>query len=180
MKGNRPVEDRTLDSVSQICINHPEFQPFLDSISQRKHNQSETTVDALLNDCKESLGGSGHNTQEARKLAIDFFRELERAAFGEIRVGRRGKPTRFIWKVPLLDLKEAICASSNGSHMANRPLNDPARVPETRNTITHSYVLRADLIVTVALPLDLSENEAERLSAFIKTLPIPTNKNTFG
>jgi hypothetical protein len=38
--------------------------------------------------------------------------------------------------------------------------------------LSHAYNLRTNLQVTFDLPADLSASEADRLAAFIKTLPI--------
>jgi len=37
--------------------------------------------------------------------------------------------------------------------------------------IEHSFVLRPDLPISIELPVDLSEQEAARFAAFVKTLP---------
>lgn len=39
------------------------------------------------------------------------------------------------------------------------------------DTLPHSYHLRPDFKVTISLPIDLTQKEAERLSLFIQSLP---------
>lgn len=40
-----------------------------------------------------------------------------------------------------------------------------------KNLLSHSFYLRSDLQVSIDLPIDLSDHEAERLGIFIKSLP---------
>ncbi|MGV3555959.1 MAG: hypothetical protein ACO1OD_11960 [Croceibacterium sp.] len=44
-------------------------------------------------------------------------------------------------------------------------------VKTEQSTLTHTYHLRPDLQVSLDLPRDLSEKEAERLSLFLRSLP---------
>lgn len=38
--------------------------------------------------------------------------------------------------------------------------------------LAHTFNLRSDLVIEIRLPSDLSANEAERLSLFVKSLPM--------
>jgi len=42
--------------------------------------------------------------------------------------------------------------------------------------LSHTFYLRADTPVTFELPVDLTKQEAERIAAFIKTLPIESEQ----
>ena len=49
--------------------------------------------------------------------------------------------------------------------------DDELETDEGRNLLEHAFHLRKDLTVTLELPADLTQPEAERLAAFVLSLP---------
>lgn len=87
---------------------------------------------------------------------IAALREIEASGSGRLVLGRGGYKTRF------------IPAFTNGANAGDggavlKPVPEDAE---------HVFVLRRDPIVRVAVPSDLTFQEAERLSAWVKALAV--------
>lgn len=129
----------------------------------RDKNQTETKLHRML----KHLENDGFDFK--RGEVIGAFRSLETAGCGKYVEGRHGWPSRFVWETKSLHVSSAAKgqepllrdASSNGDDDAS----------EDVEFSEHSFVLRPDLPISFELPTDLSENEASRLAAFIKSLP---------
>ena len=109
-----------------------------------------------------------------RKLVLDFFKALENLKTGRLLVGRRGKPTRFVWSVPML---EVAAAAAGAGKMSAPPNNGNAtetvrQSPTQSDMVSFQFVLRPGLVVRFDLPHDFSQIEADRLCKFIKALPL--------
>jgi hypothetical protein len=163
--------------AAQSLYQNPTFRGFVDSMLRRKNNLSELQADRLATeDPVEGLDVAG-----SRRIVIDFFRGLTTAGFGRLLVGRRGKKTRFQWGrgVRMLDFAQAASSPAD-PHAAPRdfsraqPGEAPTRAMESCSVgaITYRFALRRDYLACFELPADLSAAEAERLTNFIKTLPL--------
>jgi len=109
-----------------------------------------------------------------RSMVISLFRELETLGFGNFTTGRHGNESRLSWYIA----PSEIVAKLEEMRVA-RASQDSAIVDATKALIQapnalveHRYWLRGDQQVTVSLPRDLTATEAERLAAFIRTLPL--------
>jgi hypothetical protein len=68
------------------------------------------------------------------------------------------------------------------TNVAKAAAGEPAiieQIPEESKvgSLQHSFHLRADTEVTLDLPADLSQSEADRLAAFVKTLPLESEED---
>jgi hypothetical protein len=138
---------------------------FLDHMAARKRNQSETKVDRAL----DIFSKEGFNF--ARGDIVGLFQRLQDASCGQFVVGRRGWRSRFVWSV----------GSLSASRLASGEMQEVEDIitdeeydagDEQEELISHSFNLRPDLEVTMNLPADLSTKEAERLSLFVRSLPM--------
>jgi len=139
----------------------------LDHAARRHRNQTETKVDRILS----IFWSQGHDI--SRGQVIDAFRQLEDAGLGQFAAGRHGWPSRFVWSVGMV---------SAGRAAAGEP-QEIEQIPEEQveqhlgvDMLSHTFYLRADTPVTFELPVDLTKQEAERIAAFIKTLPIESEQ----
>jgi hypothetical protein len=114
---------------------------------------SATSVDEL----EKSLRADGK--PHGRTSIIETLKEFEKLKLGDFRNGRRGRPSRILWNKRPRDLAPTFGASQ------------PEPKPSTRMT-EHEIQLRAGVIARVAIPVDISAAEAERLCSFIRLLPI--------
>src|ERR1700693_499048 len=159
----------------RLIADRPEFQQFFSVLRTRKKNSAVSELKSFLENGEIE---KAENQSRTRRLAVEFFRELERLGVGEFRVGRRGMPTRFIWNCSLLEVAAAATPPPNASTEVETRGSTEAHTgsemqakPATR-LLRHIYVLRENLTVQLELPVDFSETEANRLASFINTLPL--------
>ena len=145
------------DAVRAIC----------DEMASRQRNQNETKLLRML----ALLENNGAAVRKPALIA--GFRELHRVGCGEYVEGRRGWPSRFVWTVESIN----ACRIAQGEQVEVAEIapvdNDGDAEPEEQlDTLDHYFNLRADFQIEVALPIDLSQSEANRLAAFIQSLPL--------
>ena len=130
-------------------------------MSQRSKNQNETTLHRMA----YHLQQEGYDFKKSELIAA--FRKLEEAECGRYVEGRHGWKSRFVWSIKSMLVDDV----ANGVDSAE-DIDDIADEIECDNEemIEHVYVLRPDLTVTIELPADLSQKEADRLSRFIDSL----------
>jgi len=155
------------DAIISLRDAEPQFIEFFKALASRQKNRSVTPLDKVLESAELTSLGS---ESQRRRAALEFFRQLASAGAGELRIGRRGKATRFIWKAPLLEV--ARLASPDGGPEREEGPNLVTQAPEESLLVTHTYLLRKNLTLKFQLPIDLTASEAERLAAMIRTLPL--------
>lgn len=143
-------------------------QAFFEWAASLKVTPRETTYDELQAALKL-------NRAAARSYAVD----IEEAGIGERIFGRRTFKSRIRWKYTLKSVADAargfrdtLEELSDSNFPATNEADDasPPRVPIEE--AEHVFQLRRDRRVQFRLPKDLSAREADRLAAFIKTLPL--------
>ena len=147
------------DSVAKVV---------LDEFASRQRNQQKTKLDQLL------LRLSNAGKAAPRTEVINVLRKLAEHGCGDFITGRKGHPTRFEWQYDLVSVGKAA-AGGNQAVEEIQPVDETDHVDEDSAEaaagIEHRYRLRADWIVEITLPSDLTAREAMRFSEFIKTLP---------
>lgn len=133
-----------------------------DHLRARQYNQTETRTTRIL-----SLLNAENNGVRKSDL-IKVLRKLEVLGCGTYVEGRRGWPSRFVWKVTSI----STCSTAAGEVQDIESLKGVGDDDTEVDMLKHSFNLRADFAVDLALPIDISSSEAERLAAFIKTLPL--------
>lgn len=154
-----------------------------------------TTVDEIVDEWLPAQ----RNSELTRKDVIDAAHTMDKQGIVKYVVGRRGGDTRILWQFNTGDLSED--AEDEGDEAeevktSHRPDSQIAAMiapqravesdfgapvplavsaPSASQTpgaaIDHFFRVRPDFAITLSLPTDLSVAEAERLAAFIKTLP---------
>ncbi|MGY3581405.1 hypothetical protein ACVIGB_000525 [Bradyrhizobium sp. USDA 4341] len=131
----------------------------------------------LLNYMEQQPTTPPHSTAEQLQEALSTSRRnmsvllkgIDDAGVGKRVVGRRGAPTRIMWRYTWKSI--AKVARGEGGPEALRPL-DSKEAMSRQPRIEHSYVLRHDEDpITLMLPRDLTQREADRLALFIQSLP---------
>jgi hypothetical protein len=134
----------------------------LDDFASRTNNQRITKVDQILNRLR--------NANVQRWEAIALFRKLEELGHGKFIEGRKGHPSRFVWSSSPIDVGKA----AQGDEAPIAPVSMDAVIDDNSGEMRdYVFPLRIDTDATFELPTDLTLKEAERLSAFLKTLAIP-------
>ena len=118
---------------------------------------------------------------------IRILKELSKIGVGEFKTGRRGKESRIVWKfsapsVGLLALGETSLLDpiepafdSETAYSEEPNFNEPVPVAHELGETelhfeTHLFNLRPNLPISISLPLNLSQSEARRLSAWVGML----------
>ena len=135
-----------------------------DHFAGRSRSSVETTVDRL------HAVIHSERAEVSRQDIVGLFKALERRGCGHFVIGRKGRPSRFLWKVDLVSVGKVAA----GEAEAFEPLIevDPGMAQrEEDEFIIHPYMLRPDLRIELALPRDLTPVEASRIADFVRTLP---------
>lgn len=107
---------------------------------------------------------------------IKVFRKLHDLGCGKFMEGRRGFKSRITFTYGIIGLGN-VARGSNVQALVPvekqlpDDLDDDVNASSVSNSVLHPYQLRSDFLAELRLPNNLSEKEAERLAAFIKTLP---------
>lgn len=158
---------RTLYAESEAA------RAFFDLLVQRKNDGRCTVVDRILSQFP------AHGRPVSRRDLIQVMQRMEELGVGRCIVGRRSQPSRFEWSSSMTGVARAAtgAASSDDLGMAPRPASPAEEEPvdDDEDVLLHRLHLRPDFCLSIELPVDLTQQEAERLAAFIRTLPINTS-----
>ncbi|HEY8595861.1 MAG TPA: hypothetical protein VIL84_11530 [Devosiaceae bacterium] len=103
---------------------------------------------------------------------IRVFRKFDELGIGTFLVGRRGSESRLQWHYSIKSLAEA---AKNGAEVRGTPRLGQGQALEDEDDdsmFAHAFQLRSNLRVEISLPVDLTDHEANRIAAFVKTLPL--------
>jgi len=159
------INDTAASKVRSLA-SKPEYASVIEVLSQRKNNVSELTLDAVAKELKNETTPS----YAVNKTLWSFFRELAAAGVGEAIVGRRGKPSRFVWSELMMDVLAALRGEGAAS-APDRPSGEGATVTTPSELVEHRFVLRPSFTARFSLPADFTAAEAARLAKFIEALP---------
>ncbi len=134
----------------------------LDDFASRTNNQRVTKVDQVLNRLR------GNNVQRWEVIAT--FRKLEELGHGKFTEGRKGHPSRFVWSSNPIDVGRVAQGHEASISMVSVSTTADGGSEEMREYV---FRLRSGTDATFELPTDLTEKEAERLNAFLKSLAVP-------
>jgi hypothetical protein len=138
----------------------------LDGFASRNNKSAETTVEGLSAVLYKS------NSSFRRQDVVEFFKELQQTNSGEFVIGRRGKPSRFVWWLSLVDVGLAAQGRKSVDQIADPEEIVSIEESDDEVTFTHAFQLRRNQRVEFRLPTDLTPVEAGRLADFLKTLPL--------
>jgi hypothetical protein len=157
-----------VDNLIALYAANTAYKSAFDHFARRNVRDTETTVEMLEYALRREV------PKVTRTDVIELFRQLATLNCGTFFVGRKGKSSRFRWRVGLASV--GLAASGQSSEIEYLS-DDEQRVvgsyasSDTDDTVKHRYVLRQDFEVQIDLPADLNAVEAERLAGFIRTLP---------
>lgn len=134
---------------------------FLELASQRERNQNSTNVERALT----NLANAGYDF--ARPQLINVLKTLHDLGYGEFKSGRRGWPSRFEWHFSITDVGRTAMGLQDEIDEASEFEDDD----NAEDWLTHTFHLRPNLEIEIALPTNLSPSEASRFAQFIASLP---------
>jgi len=101
----------------------------------------------------------------------EFFKELDKLEVGEFIVGRRGHSTRMEWDYNPKSLSMVAASKSNELIKVSHEDEDEESAFDS-NITTHFLRLRDNFNIELNLPVDLTHEESEKLSSWVKLLSI--------
>jgi threonine synthase len=151
------------DEIESLAALNDVNRRFFEALTTRVKNSAETTVVQAMALSKGT-----------RPEVVELFKRMEFRGLGNFLVGRRGGASRFAWSVRLTDVGRAYAGDIDAVESAST--EDLEEMADESNELfydemEHEYALRPDFKVEIKLPADLTKREAERLAAFILTLP---------
>lgn len=159
------MSDLNAEGLGQLGRADP-YHELFEKMASRQKGRAETTVEVVV----KWLRGAGED-KNARRKAIEFLRQLERLGGGRVVVGRGGASTRFHWYADMREVAR-LALEKRRAERAGAPPASPSRAPDRSVMMRHAFPLRADLMLPIDLPRDLTLEEAERLARFVLALPV--------
>jgi hypothetical protein len=156
------VPSPELAKLRDIYTSGVSAKAILNNFASRTNNQRVTKVDQVQNRLRIE------NVQRWEIIAL--FRQLEELGYGKFIEGRKGHPSRFVWSSSPIDVGKA----AQGDEAPIAPVTS-TNVADGNLAEMRDYVfpLRSGTDATFQLPTDMTQKEAERLSAFLRTLAVP-------
>lgn len=188
------ISESNIEKLKAIYVSKSAAKPVLDYFTTCQADENVVTVDDV------QIFFQKKQYVVARQDVINLFKELEELGIGEFIIGRRTQKTRFVSKISLSSVGRSVVDANETeeAHPTNREAEEPHLqykaitevAQETKSNkdsgdielttvntegiekfLTYSFPLRPNLVISLNLPVDLTDTEAERLSGFIKTLP---------
>ena len=168
VKMNGSIKNNVISILGSLYRDDPSAKAILDYFSTRKKAMRVSSVDRI-----------GYKSKVAYPEVVRVFKELASAGCGTFRNGRKGYKSRMEWEYSLVSLGEVakgeavipelIDLSSLDDEEDDFEVTSPEEADE--GLITHAFQLRPEMVLHLGFPSDLTAREAERLAAFIRTLP---------
>ena len=152
-----------VEELRKLYSSNDAAKAFFEHMASRRNNQSETKLKRII----QLLATDGSAIKKSDLIAT--FRQLERLDCGQYVEGRHGWPSRFVWRVGSIGTCRAATGESAKVETLEPEEDEGSAETDMR---THAFNLRADLSIEFSLPVDISTTEAERVAAFVKTLPL--------
>lgn len=151
---------------------------------QRLYNTNATAKELFDWLASREKGANFTNASRASQMTgenyydvIALFRELDELGLGRFIPGRKGGKSRFEWIYDVRSLGNA----AKGVTVALREVPPDATDDEddgdedsstlSNDVLIHEFQLRTGSKIQLALPSDLTAREADRIGAWIRTLP---------
>lgn len=132
-----------------------------------KQKEKETSIA----DIEEAPVGSVY-----RHVLVSILKKIDEGGIGKFTTGRRGKSSRFKSEYSLKSFGEvAIGEASSLENFVPLSLAEIDQI-ESLNLKEYSFPLTHDQNLTIRLPKDLTQEQAERLSQFIKSMALPSKE----
>jgi hypothetical protein len=166
---NAAIPFNAVKDLRKMYGSNPVAEALFDWWSNRVNSSRETKARVAAD-----------RTNHTQGEIVGVFRGLEELRLGTFVVGRRGAESRFQWDYDPRSLASVARGDKDEIELISddAPLEDDDDEAETADgeLLTHEYNLRPDHRISLDLPVDLTPIEAERLAAWIKTLPFEASE----
>ena len=163
---NSSLNAGTIDTLRQMYGSDDSFKRLMDWFSERQKNSREMPVRV-----------AGYRTGLSEGEVKRIFQQIETLGCGRYVKGSRGYESRMRWDKSIISIAAAAKGEAKSIEVAPASIQDALEDEEVtaaaipKGFIEHTYALRPGVSVTIALPADLTTREAERIAAYIQTLP---------
>lgn len=157
---NKKINDSAVPALQKILQDNPWAKDFFRWAALRTNNTQSTAIDRI-----ETKTGIGYYD------VISLMKMLEREGLVRFIAGRKGHKSRVEWNFSIKSIGEAALGETVSLGAVGDDDDEEDGDEDFKDNIQHSYTLRPGLTVTISLPADFTQKEAERLSSFIQTLP---------
>jgi hypothetical protein len=181
-----PIDEADLRNLQDIYKANANTKLAFKYFSSCTPEENTVTAEELDKFFKEN------GVSDARPQIVRLFQDLQNRHFGEYKIGRRTQKTRFIssrlnlrklGKIVLQGSQASITMAEKmgqSSTIGNTPQNNTesdqkaffTSVESGIDMVPYPFPLRPNLTITLNLPKNLTDSEADRLAGYIKALPI--------
>lgn len=166
---NKTLSDRNIaKNIKKLYADDENATAILDYFAKGKKSMSVSYVHRVA-----------YKTDVATSEAVRVLKELADIGCGRFVVGRHGKKSRLVWFYSLISVGQVARGEAEDFEELESEIDDDEILnleeledgDDTGDLTSHSFQLRPDLIVRFSLPTDITSREADRIAAFVKTLP---------
>lgn len=126
------------------------------SIFARRERGDDVSVERLID--QAGLG---------RSEVVRVLKRMEECGAGTFVIGRRGASSRFVGSAPLSEIGNSAIVEPS----VDGPDAPQSAADSTDELAFHIFALRVKPLLRLALPVDLTQAEADRLIGFLQALP---------
>jgi hypothetical protein len=170
------ITDEAKRRLVELYNSNAAARAVLDLIAKRERNSRSTEIERI-SDLLEQAGYSF-----ARREILDVLRSLSDIGLGAFKAGRRGYVTRLEWTTNMIEVGRLASGQSvdeatgqSAGEDGDEPDESPAEEVES-DQLKHIFRLRPSYLVEIYLPADIRKSEADRLAAWIQTLPFDSTE----
>lgn len=168
---NNMVDIEKVKQLQALSATNKVAEAFFELAAQRQKDKKEMTIRRAADVCHVEYW-------QMREV----FQKLAEIGVGTYVTGRRGGKSRLRWLYSLSSVGRAargelqsLVSLHDQDHgeagEGEAPLSEEKVRQSNFSKMDHSFTLRPDYVVQLALPTDFSSREAERVAAWIRTLP---------
>lgn len=141
--------------LQTLRLHDPDFCKVFDAIRECPKNAREVHVEKLYQKSRVKRSG-----------IRDVFRVLQELGLGELKLGRRGSQTRFVWLKEFQDFKSLIPGPAEGEPRDEALPALPAKGASLVNEWTVKLGPRRE--ARILMPVNASREDLKTLSAFVR------------
>jgi hypothetical protein len=171
------LDETTRAALRGACANSDVLRAMCEVISSYKRGVTDIRTHMM----EKYLTDWGYSFNHSQVIA--GFRELQAIGVGKYWAGRRGSTSRFefVDKVTVVSsfLPNAAVSTAGGCSIDETNSQQDGQIDsqDSDEMISHRYVLRPGLSITIQLPADLTDREAQRISQFVGCLSFEDDVN---
>lgn len=102
---------------------------------------------------------------------VKMLKYLDSNKIGQFIVGRKGQDSRIVWLYSPHSIGEVALGKAKTLLPVPKKIEDYDGGAESKEHVSHSFLLRADFKVIIDLPVDFDRSDEKRLAKWLATIP---------